>query len=261
MALLGGQLNLGGPPPSGSTSSLWKTVAEIISDAAIEEGLASAPIQDPYGSPDQNILQLAGLLKSAGRGLVRERGWTHLQKEYSFVTTAGQAAYTLPSDFREMVPQTGWDRTSIYELGGPIGAQVWQATKAFPSMASIRPWIRFQGGQISIAPTPTSAQTIAFEYGSWYWIMPAGKTSPAADAPSAATDVVCFNSDLMVRALKLGWEKAKRMDTTTSQADYDRALASEMNADAAAPTIYLGKSEGSPAQDVWGNVPQTGIGQ
>jgi hypothetical protein len=44
----------------------WDTVAEIVSDAAIELGLISAAISDPFASTDPNILQLIGLLKSGG---------------------------------------------------------------------------------------------------------------------------------------------------------------------------------------------------
>lgn len=258
MALLGGGTPLGGADGALAT---WATVAEIISDAAIEEGLLPTTIADPFASSDQNILQLLGLLKRAGRGLVRERGWTHLQREFTFSTVAGQASYQLPADFREMIGQSGWNRTTRFALGGPIGAAGWQYTKANTTTGALQPLVRFEGGNLSFTPTPTAVETIAFEYISSSWVKPAGEPSPSKDAPTAATDVICFNSDLVVCALKLAWEKAKRMDTTMAQADYDRALASEMNADASAPDISLGGSDSSPAQDVWNNVPQTGIGQ
>lgn len=259
MALLGGQTIFGGA--TGSLPS-WATVAELVSDAAIEEGLAQAPIADPYTSVDPNILQLLALLKSAGRAVNRERGWSHLQNEFSFQTAAGASQYQLPADFREMIPQSGWDRTTLYQLGGPVGAAVWQLSKAIHIIGSIYPFIRFEGGTINITPTPVSVQTIAFEYQSWFWVKPVGQTAPSTDAPTAATDIVCFNSALMVCALKLAWEKAKRLDTTTAQADYDRALAAAMNEDAAAPDLPVGgNGDSSPAQDVWSNVAQTGIGQ
>lgn len=248
------------PAPTGGPPS-WATVAEIVSDAAIEEGLSPVTIDDPYASSDPNILQLLGLLKRAGRGLVRERGWTHLQREFTFSTVVGQASYPLPSDFREMIPQSGWDRSTMYQLGGPVGAAVWQLAKAITITGSLRPLARFNGGNIEFTPTPTKVETIAFEYVSSSWVKPAGEPSPSKDAPSAATDVICFNSDLVVCALKLAWEKAKRMDTTAAQADYDRALASEMNADASSPDVSLGGSDKSPAEEVWNNVPQSGIGQ
>jgi hypothetical protein len=262
MALLGGQIQFGVPSPGGPSMATWKTVAELVSDVALEEGIAQAPIVDPYGSADPNILQLTALLKSAGRSVVRERAWSHLQRELVFQTVAGQPSYGLPSDFREMVPQSGWDRTTLYQLGGPIGAEVWQLAQAIHIVGSVYPFIRFAGGQISFTPTPTSVQTIAFEYRSWFWVRPSAGTDPTSDAPTAATDILCFDGALMVCALKLAWEKAKRFDTATAQADYDRALAAAMNEDSAAPEIPIGSSgDSSPAQDVWSNVAQTGIGQ
>lgn len=255
MALLGGQTILGGA--DGALLS-WQTVADIVSDAAIEEGLISVTIDDPFTSTDQNIQQLLALLKSTGRAVVRERGWTHLTKEYTFQTVNGQAIYPLPADFREMVDQSGWNRTTRYALGGPIGAAMWQYAKAVTIAGTLQPWARFQGGNLSFTPTPVAAETIAFEYRTWFWVKPHGQPEPSLDAPTQATDVVCLNHALMVCALKLAWEKAKRMDTTTAQADYDRALAAAMNEDSPSPEIYLGGGgDGLPQP----NVPQTGIGQ
>src|SRR3954464_7110260 len=148
-------------PPDQIPLTTWATVAEIISDAAIEEGLVP-PTGDPYASSDQNILQLLGLLKRAGRGLVRERRWTHLQREFTFSTVVGQASYQLPADFREMINQSGWNRTTRFALGGPIGAAGWQYTKANTTTGALQPWVRFDGGNLSFTPTPTAVETIAF---------------------------------------------------------------------------------------------------
>src|SRR5436309_6125007 len=108
MALLGGQLQFGVPSPGGPSMAGWKTVGEIVSDAALEEGLVTAAIADPYAPADQNVSQLTALLKSAGKAVVRERAWNHLQRQLVFQTVVGQYAYGLPSDFREMVPQSRW---------------------------------------------------------------------------------------------------------------------------------------------------------
>jgi hypothetical protein len=259
MALLGGQAFVGGA--DGALLS-WQTVAEIVSDAAIEEGLILAPVDDPFASVDPNIIQLLAMLKSAGRSVVRERGWSHLTKEHTFQTVNGQAIYPLPADFREMVDQSGWNRTTRFQMGGPINAELWQYAKAVTIAGTLQPWARFQGGNLSFTPTPVAVETIAFEYRTWFWVKPHGQPDPSLDAPAAATDVVCLNHALMVCALKLAWEKAKRLDTTTAQADYDRALAAAMNEDSPSPEVPIGGGgEKTPAKDVWGNVPQSGIGQ
>ena len=62
-------------------------------------------------------------------------------------------------------------------------------------------------------------------------------------------------------ALKWAWVKAKKMDSTTEQADYDRALAAEMNADSSSPVIDLGGGDQTVRQRPWNNVARTGIGQ
>src|SRR6266481_4730387 len=110
---------------------VYATVASLISDAAVELGLVSADIVDPYASTDPNILQLVRLLKSGGSSLARYREWSHLQKEFTFQTVNGQNAYPLlPTDFLSLVPNSGWNRTTQIPLGGPIGAQYWQFRKA-----------------------------------------------------------------------------------------------------------------------------------
>lgn len=62
----------------------YPTALEVISDTAAELGLGV--VLDAYGSSDQNIIQLRGLLKTAGRKLIFERDWTHLVREYQFTT-------------------------------------------------------------------------------------------------------------------------------------------------------------------------------
>lgn len=64
--------------------SNYASALEIISDTAAELGLGE--VNDAYGSTDANIVQLRGLLKSAGRKLVYERDWTYLLAEYDFTT-------------------------------------------------------------------------------------------------------------------------------------------------------------------------------
>lgn len=65
-------------------STNYASALEIISDAAV--GLGLGQVVDAYGSTDANIIQLRGILKSAGRKLVFDRDWNHLTREYSFVT-------------------------------------------------------------------------------------------------------------------------------------------------------------------------------
>jgi|SRR6266850_4143283 len=266
------------PPPSGQIWLLngflaasvgtslptWDTVANLISDAAIELGIApnAAPIANPFAATDPNILQLLAYLKSGGRDLAKRRQWAHLQKEFTFPTVNGQIAYPLPSDYRSLVPNSGWNRTTQWPLGGPVGAEFWQFRKATVFAGTVFLNVRIWQGQMFFEPTPTSAQTIAFEYLSSSWIMPSGQTAPTSSTPAAATDTVCFEPNLVVKRLRLDFQRAKHFDTTTEQDDYDDALYAAELEDSPARTIYLGgRANRTPKRiDRW-NIPDTGVGQ
>lgn len=242
----------------GTSLPAWDTVAEIVSDAAIELGLRSTAMSDPFASTDPNILQLIALLKSGGRRLAREYAWTHLQSEYTFSTVASTAAYALPSDFRAMIPQTHWNRTTQWPLLGPTSPQRWQYLQALTGNV-IYAEFRSLGGQIKLTPTPSATQSIAFEYLSSYWVKPTGQTAPTADQPTVATDTVCFDPLLAVSMLRLAFKKAKGMDTSGEQQDYDDALSKVMGEDAPAPVLQV--SGGLEYHLVDGmNLPGTGWG-
>jgi hypothetical protein len=238
----------------------WATVATIISDAAIELGLVSADISDPFTSTDPNIIQLLRFLKSGGREIARAREWTFLDREYTFSTVSGTANYALPSDFRNLIAQSGWNRTTVWPLGGPISSQSWQYRKASPVVGDISYAVRFWASQLYLNPTPTSTQTIAFEYLSTYWVKPSGQTSPTSETPTVATDTICFDPNLIVRKLKLDFLKAKGLDTTTVQMDFDASLDSAKGEDAAAPVLSLGGYVDPLHLLDSSNFPETGYG-
>lgn len=236
----------------------WDAVAELISDAGIELGLISAAITDPYASSDPNILQLLALLKSGGRRLARLRDWTCLQKEYTFPTVASTATYALPSDFKNMIPQTGWNRTTVWPTN-PVSPQRWQYLQAVPVTSTLYVEFRQKGGDLVITPTPTGVGTIAFEYASTSWVKPSGQTSPTTDLTATNTDVVCFDNLLVVAMLKLAYLRSKKMDYSAEQEEYDSALAQAMSADATGPVLGLNGENETPLLGYY-NIPDTGYG-
>lgn len=241
----------------------WDTVANLISDAAIELGIApnAAPITDPFASTDPNIRQLLAYLKSGGRDLTKRRNWTHLQKEFTFATVNGTAQYALPSDYRSLVPNTGWDRTTTRPLGGPVDGEYYQFVKAVPLVGTFIEYIRIWQGQIWLIPTPTAAETLAFEYNGSFWVKPSGQTSPTSSTPTLASDVVCFDPNLVVARLKLDFRRNKKLDTTEEQDAYDDALYAAELEDSPGRTIYIGGRRDKPPRrvDRW-NIPDTGAG-
>src|SRR5260370_5976740 len=110
--------------------ALYETAGQILQDAASEIGLQSLGA-DPYANTDFISTQLATLLKQvARRKLIHGRDWKALDYQYTFNTVTSQGVYSLPTDFKRVVDQTGWNRTNRLPPGGPLTRQEWQYLKA-----------------------------------------------------------------------------------------------------------------------------------
>jgi hypothetical protein len=219
----------------------WPTAKEILNDAAVELGLLTADSADPYAEPDQALILLCRLLKKSGREIVREREWSHLTRESTFVTVALQKAYPLPADFRAMIPQTGWDRSGRIPLGGPLSPQEWQAAKGSQYTYQGYVLLRPAEGQLWLLEDALGGGlTVAFEYRTNWWACATGGTAPTKEAPDAAADLVFLDTHLATRKLVLEWRKAKRLDTTSEQQDYDDTYSKAAAADGSGRSLSLG---------------------
>lgn len=241
----------------------FDTAGNIIRDAGVELGLLSGGyIDNPFDSTNENILLLVRLLKSVGQELVLEREWSWLYKEHIFSTADDVTTYALPADFRRMVNQTGWNRTTQFPLAGPLSPQEWQYTKGYGTNFSIsilfRPWQQLF--QINPSGDVPPGETIAYEYISSYWVQPTGEAEATLDAPADQEDTLLFPRLLLVRGLKLSFLRARGFDTTSAEADYQRTLDAESSADSPAAVLALdGADEDIPRIDA-SNAPDTGYG-
>jgi hypothetical protein len=243
----------------GSTSySLGHTAGDIINRAAVYVGLAQ--VADPYAETDPNFVLLRTLLVDVGQELCRLRNWTHLQKEYTLTTVAAQEAYDLPSDFREMIPQTGWNRTSRFPMGGPLSPQEWQYLKGMGTSLTLtvlfRPWQ--QQLHLYSASSIPSGYTLAFEYKSAWWVQPLGQTAATLGEPTQSSDIILFDPLLATRALRLAYLKVRGLDTTAAQDDYDKALDLIRSEDADAPVLSMSRRSMGLLSNR--NIPITGFG-
>lgn len=237
----------------------YGTAADIVQQAAQELGLGA--LADVWASGDANVAQLRALLATVGRRLVKQRAWTHLQKEYTF-TTSGADSYPLPADFRAPLARTTWNRTSTFPAGNPLSGQQWQALKARATILTVTLLVRQQQGKLFVYPAEDSGSLVAYEYLSSFWVQPVGQTAPTADAPTANTDTVCFDALLLMQGLKVAWLEAKGFDATAAQGDFQTTLALVEGEDAPPSTLSLkgGSDTGMRLLDDC-NVPPTGFGQ
>lgn len=239
----------------------YNRAAEILSDAALQLGLKSAPMAEPFAETDQAIVQLRALLKSAGRDLVRRYQWAHLRLQYTFTTTTGVDTYTLPGDFARWVDQTAWNRSSSLPLGGPVSPQGWQMLKTLNVIASVQLFFRTKGSNLTLHPVPAQALDLALEYLSGWWVQADGESAPSGDEPTDNDDLLLLDSQLLVHRLKRDFQQAKGLDSTASSDAYEDALALAQGADSAAPVLSLnGPSYNRTRLLNGGNVPPSGYG-
>lgn len=138
-------------------------------------------------SSDREIQLLIGLLQLEGAELRSKYIWPVLRKEFVFNTVANQAAYSLPDDFDFEYFQTHWDRTTKWDLRGPLSPQEWQRRKSGITTVLPRYGFRVMGGSnlpLYLEPTPTEPHELVFEYQSTNWLSPA--TTWAASTAFAA---------------------------------------------------------------------------
>lgn len=242
-------------------ASGWDTASNVISDAGLELGLLSEAVADPYSSSNAAVTQLCALLKGLGQDLVREYDWSHLQKTHTFSTVNGTAAYDLPSDYARTLDQTHWNRLSQLPLLGPAGAAGWQFLKAYNNTLAVNQVFRVFNDQINIHPTPSSTETVAFEYVSRWWVKESGQSAPNTETPDAANDTLHFDRRLLVAGLKLYFLRAKKMDRQDEQTAYDDTLAAAKGGDGAAPVLNLSRRPMGVVRFLdEQNLPDTGFG-
>lgn len=133
-------------------------------------------------SSDREIQLLIGLLQLEGSEARSKYIWPVLRKEFVFNTVANQASYEVPIDFDFEYFQTHWDRTSRWDLRGPLSPQEWQRRKSGITTVLPRYGFRVMGGSSSplfLEPTPTGVSQLVFEYQSENWLSPVTTWAPS----------------------------------------------------------------------------------
>lgn len=150
----------------------WPTFAAVVSAAANELGLTTSAISDPFASTDKNVKQLNALLNALGQRIARgQPSWTQLRRTHYFPTVSGKNHYPLPSDFLRLCGQTVWNRTTDEKAAEGATPQEWRAIKdSTIGSASVYDVARIQGNRFFLHPEPSSAEVLAFDYQSAFWV-------------------------------------------------------------------------------------------
>jgi len=151
------------------------------------------------GNTDPIARQLKVMINREGSQLMRSNNWPILMKEHTFNTVNGTQNYALPTDFDRFVSGTAYNRTDLDALVGPITPQTYQADRFGTVTGGIVQRFRLKPAsnalRFDITPTPTSAESVGFEYVSSHWNQSSGGTSQATMALD--TDVGILDETLI----------------------------------------------------------------
>lgn len=213
----------------------------IVQDAADRIGVPRPT--SLIGSSDQASRQWLSLANQEGIDLARRHNWQRLTMEHTFATVNGTAAYALPSDFDRVIEGSIWNRTQTRPLIGPINSQRWQMLQ---SQAITATWqaVYIRGGYMRFTPTPTSADTIAYEYQSKYWCAASGDTDPDQAAWADDTDQTFLSEECMRLGLVWRYQRARGLDYSEAFRSYEIAVASRAAHDGGQVILDLGSEPG-----------------
>jgi hypothetical protein len=189
---------------------------------------------------DENARFLLGVAQEEGKALYDRHTWQVFQTEYTFPTVNGTASYALPDGFDQLLKDTVFNRTSRRRMVGDLSPAQWQETQA-SLVTMVNPAFRIRGDLFYISPTPTSAETIAFEYMSNNWCRSSSLVGQSAWA--ADTDTGILNEELMTLGVIWRFKSKKGLDYAEDMANYEIAVNKAIFKDGARVTIDTSNCE------------------
>lgn len=210
----------------------------IIRSAADRLGLARP--SSVVGSTDPNAVTLLAMAQEEGKTLARRHEWQMLQSEHTFPTVSGTASYALPSDMDRILKDTVFNRTRRRRMVGDLTPEQWQETQA-SLVTMVNPAFRIRGGEFLISPTPTAAETIAYEYVTNKWCQSASSVAQAEW--TADTDTGKLSEDIMTLGVIWRFRQAKGFDYGEQMNTYEMEVSKAIMNDGARVRIDTGNWE------------------
>lgn len=210
------------------------------------------PINRPtsvINNKTQEVKLLLSCIQKAGESISRrpENGWVVQQKEHTFTTVDGTAAYSLPSDLRHLIDDTAWDRSNYWDLRGPKSPREWQIYKSsvLGNTDGFRRRFRIKGTngtkEMYIDPTPSETATLVFEYVTNAWCESSG--GAAQTKFQADTDVGIIDEWLI--ELEALWRFLHRSgyDASSEYKTAEREISTAVGRDGGADCLKIGGRE------------------
>lgn len=194
------------------------------------------------GSSDPQIRQIKSLLEEEGNDLSTRGDWESLTNEAVHTTLAteiqGSIASIAGNGFRNIKPDTFFDRTTQLPVYGPVDGKEWQALKA-TTVTGPSYQYRIRGGNLIVNPAPVAGNTWAFEYISSNWITDDG-VSVYRQYFTNDTDLMLLPSELLLLGLRWRWKKEKGLDYAEEFKTYEAQVKKVLGSDGGKKTLNMG---------------------
>ena len=185
--------------------------------------------------------QLLALAQREGKQLMRTSDWAILKKEHTFSTSNGTAAYALPSDFDRLVLETSYNRSDNDILTGPISSAEYQLVNHGMATTGTTEKFRLKAAsnalKFELDPTPSSTQTIGFEYVSNQFCQSSGGSGQAVW--TADTDTGILDETTMEMGITWRFKSSHGLDFSEDYRQYQLEVRQAIARNGSAPILQL----------------------
>tara|TARA_R110002012_G_scaffold43128_3_gene116784 strand:- start:1050 stop:1760 length:711 start_codon:yes stop_codon:yes gene_type:complete len=185
--------------------------------------------------------QLLALAQREGKQLMRVSDWAILKKEHTFSTSSGTAAYALPSDFDRLVLETSYNRSDNDILTGPITSSEYQLVNHGMATTGTTEKFRLKAAsnalKFELDPTPSSTQTIGFEYVSTQFCQSSGGSGQAVW--TADTDTGILDETTMEMGITWRFKAAHGLEYGEDYKQYQLEVRQAVARNGSSPVLQL----------------------
>lgn len=211
------------------------------------------------GNADEIAVQLLALITAettnlsqgiiAGGEIVPDFFWQSLVTRGTITFVNGTEAYNFPSDYNSsFVPQTMWNNTTGRPVIIPLNPRQFEIQKNYLVTSGIDHMVYVYGDQFHFVPTPSSTDSIVYEYISTNYFRAVTTLTPKA-AITVDTDLTAINENIVKLGVKVRFLQAKGQlpalgyQNTFEYKDYRAAVERAMlNDGAGKPIITMSNS-------------------
>lgn len=226
------------------------TLKEMLDNVMLESGMDTETVY--FTSADDAVIRLTALANRAATKLSAGFNWQRMRATYLLTMTAA-TEYDLPSDFRALIPDTGFADSFFAPVDFATDPSLWAYLQSNFASVGPRYRLRILNGKIAIHD-PEAGVGIKFEYLKNTPVLATDGTTYKKKF-TADNDTFILDDDLLEMDLIWRYKKLLSLDWQADRADFHDYHKTTKGQDAGAKTI-LGMDEeyhipGTPYTDLY----------